>query len=209
MLEFFLQGFLLGLAYLAPIGMQNMYVVNSAVRMSRIKAYQVAFLTIAFDVSLALACFFGVGLVLDAFPALKGALLLVGFIAVTHMGVKLVLSKPALKDTAMDSSLFAIAFACFAVTWFNPQALLDGTMLLGSMRAALPASASNVFISGVALASFCWFMGLATATSLLKGRLEEKSLRSINILCGAVLAIYGLKLGYELLVLVLGYRHIF
>jgi hypothetical protein len=34
-LEFLLQGFLLGLAYLAPIGMQNMYVINSAMRMSR------------------------------------------------------------------------------------------------------------------------------------------------------------------------------
>lgn len=37
MLEFLLQGFLLGLAYLAPIGMQNMYVINSAMRMGRLK----------------------------------------------------------------------------------------------------------------------------------------------------------------------------
>ncbi len=201
MLEFLLQGFLLGLAYLAPIGMQNMYVINSALRMSRLKAFQVAFFTFTFDITLALACFFGVGLLLDIFPFLKGALLLVGLVAISYMGIKLVLSKPELKDTPLESSLPAIAFACFAVTWFNPQALLDGTMLLGGMRASLPASASNVFIAGVALASVSWFTGLATATVTLKGRLGEKSLRFINHLCGAVLVVYGLKLGYELLLL--------
>ncbi len=201
MLEFLLQGFLLGLAYLAPIGMQNMYVINSALRMSRLKAYQAAFFTTAFDISLALACFFGVGLLLDAFPFLKGALLLIGFVAVTYMGVKLAMTKPELKDTPLESSLFAIVFACFAVTWFNPQAILDGTMLLGGMRASLAPPASNVFIAGVALASVSWFTGLATAASVLKGAMGEKSLRFINLLCGAVLVAYGLKLGYELLLL--------
>jgi len=201
MLEFLIQGFLLGLAYLAPIGMQNMYVINSAVRMSRKRAYQVALLTFIFDISLALACFFGIGIILELFPFLKGFLLLVGFIAVTYMGIRLVLSKPSLKDAAVSESLYTIAFACFAVTWFNPQALLDGTMLIGGARAALPASAVDVFIIGMALASFSWFTGLATATSMFKSMLDEKALKLINILCGAFLAIYGLRLGYELLML--------
>ena len=201
MLEFLIQGFLLGLAYLAPIGMQNMYVINSAVRMSRKRAYQVALLTFIFDISLALACFFGIGIILELFPFLKGFLLLVGFIAVTYMGIRLVLSKPSLKDAAVSESLYTIAFACFAVTWFNPQALVDGTMLIGGARAALPASAVDVFIIGMALASFSWFTGLATATSMFKSMLDEKALKLINILCGAFLAIYGLRLGYELLML--------
>jgi L-lysine exporter family protein LysE/ArgO len=116
MLEFLIQGFLLGLAYLAPIGMQNMYVIDSSLRMSRARAYQVAFLTFAFDVSLALACFFGVGLLLDLFPFLKGALLFIGFVTVTYMGIRLALTKPSLKDTRLDSSLAGIALACFTVT---------------------------------------------------------------------------------------------
>ena len=122
------------------------------------------------------------------------------------MGIRLVLSKPSLKETPLESSLPAIAFACFAVTWLNPQVLLDGTMLLGGMRASLPASGSGVFIAGVALASVSWFTGLAAATSMLKNKLGEKSLGFINLLCGAVLAIYGLKLGYEFLALTLGTR---
>jgi L-lysine exporter family protein LysE/ArgO len=169
--------------------------------MSRKRAYQVALLTFIFDISLALACFFGIGIILELFPFLKGFLLLVGFIAVTYMGIRLVLSKPSLKDAAVSESLYTIAFACFAVTWFNPQALVDGTMLIGGARAALPASAVDVFIIGMALASFSWFTGLATATSMFKSMLDEKALKLINILCGAFLAIYGLRLGYELLML--------
>ncbi len=56
MLSYFLQVFLLGLAYVAPIGMQNMYVINTAIRSNKLRAYQVAFITIFFDISLALAC---------------------------------------------------------------------------------------------------------------------------------------------------------
>jgi L-lysine exporter family protein LysE/ArgO len=89
MLEYLLQGFFLGLAYLAPIGMQNMYVINSAMRMSRIRAYQVAFITFFFDVSLALACFFGVGAILERFPVIRGAVLLFGFLAATYIGIRL------------------------------------------------------------------------------------------------------------------------
>src|SRR5271157_730083 len=190
MLEFLIQGFLLGLAYLAPIGMQNMYVINSAMRMNKVQAYQVALITVFFDISLALACFFGIGLLLGVFPFLQGAILLLGCIAVTYMGVRLALSKPSLKSVVLDESLLSIAFACFAVTWFNPQALLDGTMLLGGIRASLPTNASNLFI-----------MGLSTATSALKNVLDEKALRFINVLCGAVIALYGLKLGYEFIML--------
>jgi len=201
MLEFLVQGFLLGLAYLAPIGMQNMYVINSAMRMSRKKAYQVASITFIFDMSLAIACFFGVGILLGLFPFLKGFLLLVGFVAITYMGFRLIFSKLSLKEAAVSESLFSIAFACFAVTWFNPQALLDGTMLLGGMRASLPPAGSYFFIAGITLASLSWFTGLATATSMLKSAFTEKTLRFINVLCGAVLVIYGLRLGYELLIL--------
>ena len=202
MLEFLLQGFLLGLAYLAPIGMQNLYVINSALRMSRLRAYQVAFFTIIFDISLAMAAFFGVGLLLDVFPFLKGVLLLVGFLALTYMGARLAMSKPELKDAVVDGSLFSIAFMCFAVTWFNPNAVIDGTMLLGGIRASLPSSAADLVIFGVALASFTWFTGMVTVVSTFKSRIGERTFRFINVLCGLVIIVYGLMLGVSFLKLI-------
>jgi L-lysine exporter family protein LysE/ArgO len=199
MYEYALQGFLLGLAYLAPIGMQNMYVINSAIRMTRLRAYQVAGMTFIFDISLALACFFGIGFVLEKFPALKVIILLVGFVAVTYIGIRLILSKPELKDVEMNEPLSKIAFMCFAVTWLNPNAVIDGTMLLGGIRASLPAGESNLFILGVALASFTWFTGIVTAVSTFKSRIGERTFKFINVLCGIVIIVYGIMLGLSFL----------
>lgn len=200
-ITYLLQGLLLGLAYLAPIGMQNMYVINTALRMGWLRAYQVAGITAAFDISLALSCFFGVGLLLDAFPALKGIMLLGGCLIVTYFGAKMMLSHPEAGNAAVNEPLHKVAFACFAVTWLNPQAVLDGTMLLGGMRATLPGEASLTFITGVMIASCVWFAMLATATYLFKKALDGRVLRFINVLCGVVIILYGLNLGYSFLLL--------
>lgn len=58
-MDFYLQGLALGLAYVAPIGMQNLFVINSALTQTRLRALATALIVIFFDVTLALACFFG------------------------------------------------------------------------------------------------------------------------------------------------------
>lgn len=198
MFNTFLQGFFLGLAYVAPIGLQNLYVINSSLRMHRIKALQVALITVLFDISLALACFFGIGLLLQKIPLLQKTILLVGSIAVVYIGAKLILSKPSVSSEAkITQSIFKIIGICFVVTWFNPQAIIDGSLLLGGFKATLPSSASKFFITGVASASFSWFVGLSLIVSIFHKVMNNKVLRLINIICGAVIIFYGLKLGLE------------
>lgn len=115
----------------------------------------------------------------------------------------MILSHPATGTAIVDEPLMKIIIACFAVTWLNPQAVLDGTMLLGGMRATLQAEFSTAFIAGVILASCMWFTGLATVTSVFKKALDGKLLRWINILCGTVIVLYGLNLGYGFIQLVM------
>ena len=76
----YLQGLTIGLAYVAPIGMQNLFVINSALTQPRRRALLTALIVIAFDISLALACFFGIGALveparspLDAYVRLRRA----------------------------------------------------------------------------------------------------------------------------------------
>ncbi len=202
-ITYLLQGLLLGLAYLAPIGMQNMYVINTALRMGLLRTYQVVAATTAFDITLALSCFFGVGLLLELVPGLRGAMLLIGCLVVVYFGIQMILSHPSTGMANVEEPLMKIVIACFAVTWLNPQAVLDGTMLLGGMRATLPAEYSLVFIAGVILASCVWFTGLATVTVCFKKALDGRLLRWINILCGAVIILYGLNLGYGFIQLAL------
>ena len=58
---YFLQGLTMGLAYVAPIGLQNLFVINSALMQECRKALLTATVVIFFDVTLSMACFFGIG----------------------------------------------------------------------------------------------------------------------------------------------------
>lgn len=47
-MSFFLQGLTLGLAYVAPIGMQNMFIINSALNNTRRRAFLTALIVLFF-----------------------------------------------------------------------------------------------------------------------------------------------------------------
>jgi len=206
MYEYLIQGMLLGFAYVAPIGTQNIFVINTAIRKSRLKAYEVALITIFFDISLAISCFFGVGALMERFSLLKMLILLFGSVAVIYIGLGLMRQVPEIRSEEtvdINKSLIKIIWTCFAVTWLNPQAIIDGSLLLGGMRAALPVESSSYFILGVCLASFIWFNTLATIISLLKNKFNVKAIRIINLVCGVIIIFYGLKLAYSFVKLII------
>ena len=198
-MSFYLQGLSIGLAYVAPIGLQNLFVINSALTQKRGRAYITALIVTFFDVTLMLACFFGVGALMERFNWLKLAILLLGSIIVCVIGIGLLRSKATLDTGSVDVAVPLIKLigkAC-VVTWFNPQALIDGTMLFGAFRASLPSGQELPFVLGAASASMLWFFGVTTLISLFSAKFNDKVLRVINILCGCVIIFYGLKLLYN------------
>jgi L-lysine exporter family protein LysE/ArgO len=198
MFKYLLQGLLVGLAYVAPIGTQNLYVINTAVQKSRGKTYQVALITIFFDISLAVSCFFGIGFLIDRFAMLKAGILIVGSLLVMYIGIGLIRSTTEISnDVHVDNSLIKVIGTCFAVTWLNPQAIIDGSLLLGSSNAALPIAMSKYFIIGVCLASLIWFMAVASVILKFRNKINNNILKGINIVCGIILLYYGAKLGYS------------
>lgn len=72
---FFFQGLTLGLAYVAPIGMQNLFVIDSALTKPRRRALLTALIVLFFDASLSLSCFFGIGRLMQDYAWLKLAIL--------------------------------------------------------------------------------------------------------------------------------------
>jgi L-lysine exporter family protein LysE/ArgO len=200
MYKYLIEGLLVGFAYVAPIGTQNVFVINTAIRKSRLKTYQVAFITIFFDISLALSCFFGMGALMENFKFLKMLILLIGSVAVIYIGIGLVRQVPkgpSEETVDVNKSIIKIIWTCFAVTWLNPQAIIDGSLLLGPMRASLPLNMGIYSIIGVCLASLIWFTSLATLMSLFKGKFNIKVIRIINLVCGVVIILYGFKLAYS------------
>jgi L-lysine exporter family protein LysE/ArgO len=197
MFQYVAQGFMLGLAYLAPIGMQNSYVINTAAQSSRGRAFQVALITAVFDIALALSCFYGVGLLLDTFKMLKMIVLGVGTLAVVAIGVSLIQSVPeAIETQNVEKPIMEIMVMVFAVTWLNPQAIIDGSLLLGGFKASLNPQGSPFFILGVSMASASWFLGLSMLVNAFRDKITVRALRIINVVCGVVIIFFGFKLGW-------------
>lgn len=204
MLSILLQGFTMGLAYVAPIGMQNLFVINAALTKNRSRAVMTAAFVTLFDMTLTLACFFGVGAIMDAVPGLTSVILLVGGVLVVGIGIMLMVPrrKPMQVDgvtgrgvrAGKDASLRATFGAALVVTWCNPQAFIDGTMMLGAFRATFGGADGLAFVVGACMASVVWFPGLALAVSVLGSRFDDRVLRIINLVCGGVVVIYGVRL---------------
>jgi len=200
----YLQGLTIGLAYVAPIGMQNLFVINTALTQPRHRALLTALIVIFFDVTLALFCFFGIGAVVERFAILQLLLLTVGGLIVTRIGVGLIQEEPTLESGQSEALPWrdTIVKSC-VVTWFNPQAILDGTMIFGGFRAGGVQPAESLqLILGSSTASVVWFLGVTLIVSLFQAKFSPKILKAINVVCGAVLVYYGLGLfldGVELL----------
>lgn len=198
MFKFFIEGLVLGLAYTAPIGMQNMYVINSALRFKKIKAFETALITIFFDISLSLSCFWGIGSLIKKFYIIKLVLLLAGSIVVIFIGVKLIKSDSKIENNAeINESFSKTVLSCFIVTWLNPQAIIDGSLLIGNFRSSLNDAACSFFIMGVCTASFIWFNSLTAVTSIFKQKFNSKIIKTVNIICGIIIIYYGIKLGFN------------
>lgn len=203
-MNIYLQGLTMGLAYVAPIGLQNLFVINSALTQKRSRVYLTALIVILWDVSLGVSCFLGAGALMQALPWLQKVILGLGSLIVIWIGIGLLRSKASLEGGKdVNVPVWKLFTTAFVVTWFNPQAIIDGTMMLGAFHAALPAGESTRFILGVTSASCLWFTGVTTVLQLAGHRFSRNMLRIINLICGSVVIFYGGKLLWSFLQAVL------
>jgi L-lysine exporter family protein LysE/ArgO len=194
----FFQGLSIGLAYVAPIGMQNMFVINSALTQRRKRAILTALIVIFFDITLALAGYFGIGLAIERWDIVRRIVLGVGSLLVVFIGISLLRNKSVEEmNVNVDMPILKLISTACVVTWLNPQAIIDVTMLLGSFQASLGENEGFIFLLGVIAASCLWFLGLSTIITIFSGKFTPKVVRWINIICGIVIIFYGLKLLYS------------
>ena len=212
---FFLQGLTLGLAYVAPIGMQNLFVIDSALTKPRRRALLTALIVLCFDASLSLACFFGVGKLMQDHAWLKLGVLAVGGLVVIRIGAGLLFPRTSgdearnqqsqenpqpqglaqrISAKAGGNALLHTIITAGVVTWCNPQAIIDGTLMLGAFSATLTVGQSTPFITGVETASALWFFGVTLLVSLFSHRFSPRIVTAMNRVCGAVVMLYGVKL---------------
>lgn len=99
-MRIYLQGLTMGLAYVAPIGLQNLFVINSALTQRRSRVYLTALIVILWDVSLGVSCFLGAGALMQALPWLQKVILGIGSLIVIWIGIGLLRSRASLEGGA-------------------------------------------------------------------------------------------------------------
>lgn len=125
-MEIYLQGLTMGLAYVAPIGLQNLFVINTAITQPKRRAYLTALIVVFFDITLGMACFFGVGAIMQASSLLEMGILLIGSLIVAKIGIDLIRDKSTMDNsTKVDIPIVKVITTACVVTWFNPQAFTD------------------------------------------------------------------------------------
>lgn len=188
-----LKGFLIGLAFVAPIGMQNIFMFNNALSNKLGRALQIALIIWFFDATLALAMFYGVGGLLTAFDWLEILVMLIGGTLVMWIGWTIIRDAREVTFSAQSApiTMQKALITAFIVVWGNPQALIDGSLMLGALRGTLQPGQEQLFIFGVVLASGLWFVGMSLLVNAFRQRLSTGLLRVINYASGAVVLIYG------------------
>lgn len=192
----YLRGILVGFAFVAPIGMQNIYMFNNALSNKMSKALLYNFLVWFCDALFSFAAFYGIGALISANEIVKIIVMIIGGALTSYIGFNIIRSA---KQTAIGSdrkkqTLKQALMTALIVSWGNPQAMIDGTMMLGASRATLTFGQSILFITGVVTASFIWDHGITIGFNLLRDKLPKKFLLAINLISGIIVAVYGLYL---------------
>ena len=179
---YFMQGLLFGLAYVMPRNVKIIYLTTIFV--------------IIFDISLAISCYLGIGILLDKYQFLRDFVMFIGAMVIFYIAFDLwrTNSKLEIKSTH-DYRLSKIIISAFSVAWLNPQAIIDGSLILGSFRTSLAGDSSIYFIIGVCIASCLWFSSLAFIAHKFINKLY-RFVKYINLICAIILFLYGLNLLY-------------
>ena len=192
----YLRGILVGFAFVAPIGMQNIYMFNNALSNKMSKALLYNFLVWFCDALFSFAAFYGIGALISANEIVKIIVMPVGGALTSYIGFNIIRSakQTAIGSDSKKQTLKQALMTALIVSWGNPQAMIDGTMMLGASRATLTFEQSILFITGVVTASFIWDHGITIGFNLLRDKLPKKFLLAINLISGIIVAVYGLYL---------------
>ena len=98
---------------------------------------------------------------------------------------------------AKNSIWNGVVARAFLLTWANPHALIDGTIILGGQRAGLESNDLFLFICGMSGASIIWFIGLTTAIGAMRSSFSANAKRALQYICAFILIYISISLVFK------------
>lgn len=206
----FLAGLAICLGLIISIGAQNSYVLRQGIRREHVGAIVLA--CIASEIVLQTAGVAGVGVLVEHVPWLDGvarwagAIFLVGYAVVcarrAWRGGGSLVEAPADADAGSGAGGVAVrqrtsrrtaVLTILALTWLNPHALIETTLVMGSI-AATHGDARWSFLVGGLVASAIWFVGFGYGARFLAPIMRTERAWRILDACIAVVML-GIAVG--------------
>lgn len=113
---YFLQGLLVGLVTFAPIGMQNLFIINTALVQPLPRIILTITIIGLFDMTLSTAAFYGIGALLETWPIFNLMILIAGGLLVAYIGFKTFSTEPSLKKVNTNIPIKNILLMALLVT---------------------------------------------------------------------------------------------
>lgn len=99
----YLQGLLIGLAFVAPIGMQNIYVFNNGLSYKLSRALLYTFFVWIFDALFCFAAFYGIGALISKNHFVKIVIMILGGALTVYIGYGIIRSANQRAITSEDN----------------------------------------------------------------------------------------------------------
>ncbi|WP_444996847.1 LysE/ArgO family amino acid transporter [Aliikangiella sp. IMCC44359] len=192
------QGFILGLSMIVPIGAQNAYILNQGVK----QQHHIVAATICMvcDFGLIVLGVYGGGKLISQSETLltyitwAGIIFLVAYGLLSFRAIWREVDKAACSGEN-HSSLKKVIFTTLAVTLLNPHVYIDTIVILGSVGSQFTEQVKLFFTLGCMLASVVWFYSLSLGAAKLSPILSRKKVKQvIDFFIGSIMFLiaYGL-----------------
>ncbi|TXR56024.1 LysE/ArgO family amino acid transporter [Quadrisphaera setariae] len=201
----FVLGLLVGLASAAPLGPQNAYLLQAGLQLPTTRAWGAAALVVGLDVSVSLTGALLAGRLLSAAPGLRVPALAVGAAVLLLMGGQILwrtrprrrprhlLGATTSEGSPASWSRRRLVLGALAVTWLNPSALLDSSLLFGGLVAATRLADLPALVLGLCAASALWTAGFMAVLRAVRARLVERARCWVERAAGAVVVVVGVR----------------
>jgi putative LysE/RhtB family amino acid efflux pump len=141
----------------------------------------------------------GVGVLLNLLSSHERSLTVAGGVAMIVIGSLITRSSSPVPSvdpkvtSDSDVSLLKNTAAAFALTFANPLTILIFAALLSASDVSRSGAARNPapLVAGIFVGSLSWWIGIAAATSSVKGYIGERTIRALNISAGLIVAAFG------------------
>lgn len=193
----FVRGIVIGFSIAAPVGPIGVLCIRRTLADGRASGLLTGLGAAAADAVYGAIAALGLTALTDALVGGQIWIRLIGGAFLLYLGVRTFLAKPAERAAAAApgrTSLVGAFLSTFVLTLTNPMTILSfvavfAALGLGTTHPA-PLSAAGLVL-GVFVGSALWWLTLSGAVGLFRSRFDERGLRWVNRLSGAIIAAFG------------------